>query len=183
VTTVASWRGPYGPIEHAGVRYGQKVHEFRRYAELPRLAGRTLEVALQVDPGEHDVIDDLRARGWRVRDPASVAADPNAFRRYVQASSAEFSVAQNIYVSSRCGWFSDRTTRYLASGRPAVVQDTGFTIPSGQGLLAFRTPDQALAQLRSLERDYERHAAAARALAEQHFDARAVIGALCEEVL
>ena len=185
VTTVASWRGPYGPIEHDGVRYGQKVHEFRRFQALPRLAGRELEVALQLDPGERDVIDTLRAQGWRVHDAVDMTSDPDAFRRYVQASSAEFSVAQNIYVRSRCGWFSDRTTRYLASGKPAVVQDTGFaaTLPTGEGLLAFSTPEEAVAALRSLSSRYDEHAAAARAIAAQHFDARVVIGALCEEVL
>ena len=76
-----------------------------------------------------------------------MAGDPDAFRAYVQGSGAEFSVAQGIYVETSSGWFSDRTTRYLASGRPVLVQDTGFsrTLPVGEGLVAFRTLDEAVA--------------------------------------
>src|SRR5262249_51131094 len=29
-TTVASWRGPYGPVEYGGRTFGLKVHEFRK---------------------------------------------------------------------------------------------------------------------------------------------------------
>ena len=85
--------------------------------------------------------------GWHVVDPKCVVPDPLAFRRYVQQSGAEFSVAQGIYVETQSGWFSDRTVRYLASGKPAVVQDTGWSrnYPSGQGLLRFRTVGEAVA--------------------------------------
>ena len=185
VTTVASWRGPYGPVEFDGIRYGQKVHEFRRYISLPRRSGRRLEVALAVDPGEAEVTDTLRESGWNVVEPAAAAGDPIAFRSYVQASAAEFSVAQQIYVATGSGWFSDRTTRYLASGRPAIVQDTGFSaeLPTGEGLLPFSTPEQAIARLAEFDRDFDRHAAAARAIAAEHFDSDAVIGRLLEEVL
>ena len=185
VTTVASWRGPYGPVDYDGVRYGQKVHEFRRFVSLPLRAGRRLEVALAVDPAEAEVANTLRASGWDVVEPLAAAGDPTAFRSYVQASAAEFSVAQQIYVATGSGWFSDRTTRYLASGKPAIVQDTGFSaeLPTGEGLLAFSTPDEAAARLAALERDFDRHAAAARAIAAEHFDSDLVIGRLLEEVL
>ena len=55
-------------------------------------------------------------------------------------------VAKNMYVASRSGWFSDRSICYLASGRPVLAQDTGFTpLPSGrQGLLALPTIDEAI---------------------------------------
>ena len=185
VTTVASWRGPYGPVEHAGVRYGQKLHELRKLTELPRLAGRELEVALAIDPVEEPAAQRLRDHGWAVVDPLPLTGDPASFRRYVQGSDAELSAAQGIYVHTSCGWFSDRTTRYLASGHPAIVQDTGFSaeLPVGDGLLAFSTPREALTALRSVERDYGRHASAARALAEEHFCSERVIGRLLEEVL
>ncbi|HZV75683.1 MAG TPA: hypothetical protein VFF79_18390 [Conexibacter sp.] len=185
VTTVASWRGPFGPVEHAGVRYGQKVHELRKLAELPRLADRELEIALAIDPVEEPAAQRLREDGWVVVDPRPLTGDPASFRRYVQGSDAELSVAQGIYVQTSCGWFSDRTTRYLASGRPAIVQDTGFSaeLPVGDGLLTFGTPREALAALRSVERDYAAHARAARALAEEHFDSARVIGRMLEEVL
>jgi hypothetical protein len=185
ITTVASWRGPFAPVEHAGVRYGQKLHELRKFATLPRLAGRALEIALTIDPVEEAAAQGLRDEGWEVVDPQPLTRDPESFRRYVQGSAAEFSVAQAIYVQTGCGWFSDRTTRYLASGRPAIVQDTGFTadLPFGAGLLTFGAPNEALAALRALECDYDEHARCARELAEEHFDSARVLGGMLEEVL
>jgi hypothetical protein len=185
VTTVASWRGPFGPIEHDGARYGSRAHELRRFAELPRRAGRELEIALAIDPPDDADAELLRGHGWTLVDPCSCTADPAAFRCYVQGSDAELAVAQEIYVQTGCGWFSDRTTRYLASGRPAIVQDTGFSaeLPVGAGLLAFTTPTQALAAIHAVERDHDEHARAARELAEEHFDSARVLGRVLEEVL
>jgi hypothetical protein len=185
VTTVASWRGPFGRLEHDGVRYGQKAHELRKVSGLPALAGRPLEIALQIDPVERREAERLQADGWAVVDPSVVASDPASFRAYVQGSAAEFSVAQGIYVETGSGWFSDRTTRYLASGKPAVVQDTGFSddLDGGEGLIPFTTLADAAAGLRSLERSYDDHARAARALAAERFASDVVLGRLLEEVL
>ena len=103
----------------------------------------------------------------------------------MQASGAEFSVAQGIYVETESGWFSDRSTRYLASGRPVLVQETGFTrtLPAGEGVLAFRTPDEAAAGARAIADDYDHHARAARAVAEEFFDSDKVLAALLEEAV
>lgn len=176
-TTVASWRGPYGPVEHDGRTYGLKVHQFRRFLEVPARARGTFELALDIHPADAADRATLIAHGWRIIDPGAVAASPEAFRRYVQASGAEFSVAQGIYVETESGWFSDRTVRYLASGKPALVQDTGFSrnLPTGEGLLAFRTLDEAIDGARRIARDYDRHCRAARALAEQYFSADVVL--------
>jgi hypothetical protein len=102
----------------------------------------------------------------------------------VQGSAAEFSAAQGIYVETQCGWFSDRTVRYLASGKPALVQDTGFSrnLPTGEGLIAFRTLDEAVAGVRSIVSDYQCHSLAARAIAEEYFDSDKVLGSLLDEV-
>jgi len=110
--------------------------------------------------------------------------NPDAFRRYVQASGGEFSVAQGIYVETGSGWFSDRTTRYLASGKPALVQDTGFSrrLPVGEGLVPFQTLDEAVAGAARIAADYENHCRTARAIAEEHFDSDRVLGRLLEEV-
>ena len=98
-------------------------------------------------------------------------------------SGAEFSVAQGIYVETESGWFSDRTVRYLASGKPALVQDTGFSrnYPTGEGLVAFRTMDEAVTGAERITRDYDEHARAARAIAETYFDSDRVLGQLLEE--
>jgi len=183
-TTVASWRGPYGPVTFGGRTYGLKVHEFRKLLELPRRCRQSFEVALDIHPADEKDLTALRANGWRVVDPRAVAGDPAAFHRYVQGSSAEFSVAQGIYVDTNSGWFSDRTVRYLASGKPALVQDTGFgrNLPVGEGLLAFQALDEAADGAERIARDYDRHCRAARAIAEEHFDSGKVLGRLLREV-
>lgn len=182
-TTVASWRGGYGPIEADGHRFGLKVHEFRKFLELPRRASQTFEIALAIDPADHRDRGALLDNDWRLVDPAEAAGDPLRFRRYVQESGAEFSVAQGLYVDTRSGWFSDRTVRYLASGKPVLVQDTGFddALPVGDGLLAFGTLDDALAGARAIASDYPRHASAARRVAEEHFDSDQVIERLLDD--
>ena len=181
-TTVASWRGPYGPVTFGGRTYGQKVHQFRKFVELPRRVAADFELALDIHPAEVDDLSLLRSNGWRLAEPKAVAGTPEAFREYVRGSSAEFSVAQGVYVDTRSGWFSDRTTRYLAAGRPALVQDSGFSrnLPCGEGLVPFTNVDEAAAGAERIARDYETHCAAARAVAEQCFDARAVLKRLLD---
>jgi hypothetical protein len=183
-TTVASWRGPYGPVSLEGHALGLKVHEFRRFVDLPRLAAGDFEIALDIHPAEETDLALLHDRGWRVVDPKRAAGTPDLFRRYIQQSGAEFSVAQGVYVHTRSGWFSDRTVRYLASGKPALVQDTGFTrhYPSGLGLVAFSTVEEAAAGARAIARDYASHCRAARSIAEEYFAAYRVLGKLLTEV-
>jgi hypothetical protein len=127
----------------------------------------------------------LERRGWRVVDPADVARDPDAFREYVRGSWAEFSVAKGAYVATSSGWFSERTARYLASGRPALVQDTGLSrvLPVGEGLLTFRTLDEAVAGARRIAEDYERHRLAARRIAEAHLDSDELLSRFLEDAL
>jgi hypothetical protein len=182
-TTVATWRGPYGPVQYSGRTFGLKVHEFRRFIEVPELVPQTFEIALDIHPAEEKDLRLLHQHGWRLVDPQVVVPDPDAFRRYVQGSGAEFSVAQGVYVETRSGWFSDRTVRYLASGKPALIQDTGFSrnYPVGEGLVPFSTPEEAIAGAGRIGSDYEEHCRAARALAEEYFDSDKVLGQFVEE--
>jgi hypothetical protein len=185
-TTVGAWRGAFGPVEHEGRTYGLKVHEFRKVIELPRrVADGEFEIALDIHPGDAADREALVANGWHLTDPREEVPGPLEFRRYVQRSGAEFSVAQGIYVDTGSGWFSDRTVRYLASGKPALVQDTGFgrNHPVGEGLLAFRTLDEAVAGARRIIEDYAQHATAARQLAEEQFDSDVVLPRFLEEAL
>lgn len=183
-TTVAAWRGPYGTVEHAGRSLGPKAHEFRRFLPLPERAPGPFELAVDIHPADAGDRAALSHHGWLLADPGAVAGDPQAFRRYVRGSAAECSVAQGMYVETGTGWFSDRTTRYLGSGRPALVQDTGFAdiLPTGDGLVAFTTLDEAAQGARRILADEAHHAAAARQLAEEHFASDVVLGRLCEEV-
>ena len=182
-STIASWRGSYGPAQYAGRSYGLKAHEFRKFVELPRRVEQRFEIALDIDPADKRDLVALRDLGWHVVDPGVAASGPVAFREYVRASGAEFSVAQGVYVETQSGWFSDRTVRYLASGRPVLVQDTGFgrNYPVGEGLLAFRTMDEAVAGAERIARDHAEHCRAAREIAEAFFDSDRVLGRLLEE--
>jgi hypothetical protein len=175
--------GPYGPVRYAGTTYGLKAHEFRKFIELLRRVRQRFEIALDIDPADERDLVALRGHGWHVIDPKVVASGPVAFRRYVQASGAELSVAQGIYVETESGWFSDRTVRYLASGKPALVQDTGFSrnYPVGEGPVAFRTMEEAVVSAERIARDYAEHGRAARAIAEAYFDSDRVLGRLLEE--
>lgn len=181
-TTVGSWRGPFGPITIEGRTYGLKVHEFRSIIELPTIAAHDFELALDIHQGDAADRGSLIANGWQLVDPREVAVDPVRFRAYVQGSAAEFSVAQGVYVTTRSGWFSDRTVRYLASGRPALVQDTGFgrLLPTGDGLIGFRTLADAARGADDIVARYDEHAAAARRIAVEHFAAEVVLSRFCE---
>ncbi len=179
-TTVASWRGAFGPPQHRGRTFGVKAHQFRRLADLPERAAETFEVALDIAPADAADRALLEGHGWQLVDPREVAGTAEAFRSYVQGSGAEFSVAQGVYVDTRTGWFSDRTVRYLASGKPALVQDTGSPVPAGEGLVTFKTPQEASDGARRIVDDYEAHSRAARALAEEAFDHARVLGRLLE---
>ena len=184
-TTVSSWRTPFGAVEWDGVTYPLKHHEFRRVFELPRRIPEVeFRLALDIHPAEEPDLVALRANGWQLIDPRSVAADPETYRCFVQASGAEFSVAQGVYVHARSGWFSDRTVRYLAAGRPVIVQDTGLghRLPIGQGLMTFRTLDEAQAAANLVAADRVGHAEAARAIAEEHFAADRALAPLVDTV-
>lgn len=180
-TTVATWRAPFGPIAWEGREYGLKVHEFRKLIELPQRTPVRFELALEIHSDDAADREALELHGWRIVDPHRVAGTPDAFREYVRSSGGEFSVAQGVYVDTRSGWFSDRTTRYLACGRPALVQDTGFseTIPVGDGLVAFSTLAEAVAGARDIAERYEEHCHAARAVAEREFDSDRVLAQFC----
>ena len=183
-TTVASWRGGYGRVEHAGRLHGLKAHEFRKVVDLARRSPHVFELALDIDPADAEDRAALVAAGWSLVDPAKLTADPESYRRYIQESGAEFSVAQGIYVETGSGWFSDRTAHYLASGRPALVQHTGINghLPIGKGLLTFATLDEAIQGADAIMDDYPAHSEAARALAERYLDADVVLGRLLEHL-
>ncbi len=179
LTTVGHWRA-YGSIEHDGVLYGQKAHTLRALLELPRRSGARFALALGIHPDERRDLAALDEHGWELVDPARVAHTPDAYAAFVRGSWAEFGLAKSGYAAARCGWFSDRSVCYLASGRPVLALDTGFTpdIPTGDGLLAFSTVDEAVAGVQTLRDGYEHHRRAARLLAEDVFASDRVLGRL-----
>ena len=183
-TTIAAWRGPYGPVESGGKRYGLKVHEFRKLLELPRRVAASFELALDIHPDDALDRKALEDHGWHIVDPRLAVPDPDSFRGYVQQSGAEFSVAKEIYVETRSGWFSDRSVRYLASGKPALVQDTGLDrhYPVGEGLMTFGCVDEAVQGAERIIGNYPAHSKAARRIAEEYFDSEKVLGRLIRDI-
>jgi hypothetical protein len=183
LTTVANWRG-YGSIEHGGVLYGQKAHSWRPMFPLPTLTDEKFTVALAIHPRESADLAALARNGWTLLDPAQVADSPVHYQQFIQGSKAELGIAKSGYVLSRCGWFSDRSVCYLASGRPVIAQDTGFGrhLPTGEGLFSFNKVDEVLTAIGSLNQDYARHAKSARGIAEECFASDKVLGRLLERV-
>lgn len=184
-TTVASWRSPYGQLELGGRTMGLKHHQFRRLIELPeRVEGATFEIALEIHAGDDADRQALEGHGWKIVDPRAMTATPAGFRDYVSASGAEFSVAQGVYAESGSGWFSDRTAAYLASGRPALVQDTaiGGELSPGEGMLTFSTLEEAVVGARRIIADPSRGGTAARRFAERRLDSDLVLGRLLSAI-
>jgi hypothetical protein len=179
-TTVMQWDS-YPPREYGGRRFGMKSDSFQPYVDLPQRASGPFELALGSASAPRDA---LRARGWSVVDPLPVTRDPWTYQEYIRSSRAEFSVAKHGYVTSRSGWFSERSACYLAAGRPVITQDTGFSrhIPTGAGLLAFDDVEDALAAVADVNRRYSQHCAAARELAAAYFDSDLVLTRLLEAV-
>ena len=177
-TTVMQWDS-YPPLEIAGVRYGMKSTSFELIRELPKLVDEQLEIALG---GANAPRDSLKEIGWKLVNPLAVTHDPWTYQDYVQKSFGELSVAKHGYVASRSGWFSERTACYLAAGRPAVVQDTGFSqhIPCGLGLIAFCDRQSAIEGIENATMNYKSHCRAARELAETYFDSSKVLDELLE---
>ena len=182
-TTVGNWRG-YGSIVWNGKRYGQKAHSLRTIVALPELTSERLALALAIHAEETEDLSSLRRHGWELLDPRRVAGTPQRYADFVSGSKGELGLAKEGYVESRCGWFSDRSACYLASGRPVVAQETGFSrhLPVGEGLLSFTTAEEGAAAIDEIGADYGRHAAAARALAEDVLDSDRVLAALLERV-
>jgi hypothetical protein len=181
LTSVGHWRS-YGSITHQGRTYGQRAHSLRPLFGLPLRTEERFVLALAIHPDEKEDLAALERNRWRLVDPQRVAGTPAAYREFIRGSKAELGVAKSGYVISRCGWFSDRSACYLASGRPVLAQETGFNqaLPTGEGLLVFRDMEEAVAGIESLRANYRRHAARARAVAVEHLDSDKVLSRLLE---
>ena len=179
-TTVMQWDS-HPPGVLGDLRYGMKSDSFMPYLELPQRAGRIFELAVGSASAPREL---LQSRGWHLRNPLEPTRDPWAYRDYIRESKAEFSVAKHGYVVTRGGWFSERSAAYMASGRPVLTQETGFSdrLPSGEGVVAFSTPDEAAAGAEDINARYESHCRSARDVIEEFFDSRKVLGALVESL-
>lgn len=180
-STIATWENKGKDVEFGGETYRWSKHvNFLHYLPVPKRCGVDFEVAMN-PPGEREAAL-LRDNHWRTVDPLAVSADLDDYVRFVRDSRGEFTVAKDVYVRPRSGWFSDRSVCYLAAGRPVITQETGFSkfIPSGKGLLAFNHLDEACDAVRAVNRDYPAHCRAAREIAREFFDAEKVLARMIE---
>lgn len=199
-TTVCNWQQTGRDVEYEGETYfWSKDREFLKFIHLPRLIPQPVELAMGLaDPrfvrpvGEAvpastvtpQVRERLEASGWRLVDAHAFTTDPWAYRDYIRASRGEFTVAKDLNVRFRSGWFSERSACYLAAGRPVITQDTGFgrTLPTGEGLFAFNTMEDIVAAFDAINRDYQRHSGAARAIAEDYFRAEKILATMLADL-
>ena len=179
-TTITTWKNKGKDIEYNGdTYYWTKDREFEKFLDLPRRRPVPFELATTVT---EDIQKLLRDNGWNRTDSIHISRNPERYRRYIQESRGEFTIARDQYVRPKTGWFSDRSVCYLAAGRPVITQETGFSkyVPTGRGLFGFRTMDDILAAVDAIESDYASQSRAAREIAAEYFAAEKVVGSLME---
>jgi len=175
-TTVASFSNKGKDVTWQGETYQWSKHtNFLRFLDLPRYTPQPFRLAMKPESPETEAR--VRAAGWDLIDPGPTSRDLDGYRAFIQQSRGEFTVAKDIYVRPRSGWFSDRSVCYLAAGRPVVTQDTGFGkfVETGSGLFAFSTMDEAVEALARINRDYAAHSAGAHRVAAEAFGAEPVL--------
>lgn len=176
-STVMQWDS-YPCREYGGRMFGMKSKSFEDYWELPKVCeGVELCLALA---GSEVPREKLRQHGWHLLDATQVTRESEDYRALIQQSLGEFTVAKHGYVVGRSGWFSERSCCYLASGRPVITQETGFSewMETGTGVVPFEDFDSARAAVADVVERYEVHAEAARSVAEKYFDAEDVLESL-----
>jgi hypothetical protein len=181
-STVGTWANVNKDVRFdRRIYYWSKHVNFLRVLDLPRLTSQPLELALETVDGRTRKL--LLGRGWHLADAYEKSRDTDVYRQHIYASRGEFTVAKDLVARTRSGWFSDRSVCYLAAGKPVVTQETGFStyVPTGRGLFAFHTAEEAAAALEEINRDYALHCQAARDVAVGSFDSDKVLGELCRE--
>jgi hypothetical protein len=184
-TTIGKWEHTADRhLEFEGRQFlSSKGVEWMKMLDLPRRTTWNMELGMQAMPA--DVRTLFESHGWRLTDPESASISCGAYGDFIRAASGEFTVAKEIYRGLPSGWFSDRSSAFLASGRPVVAQASGFDrwLPTGEGLFSFQTIDEAAAALNAIANDYAHHSRAARDIAEKHLEAEIVLGRLLGRIL
>lgn len=182
-TTIGNWRQPWREVTFKGEVYRwSKDLEFQKVLDLPSRVQGPFELALSSFTEDDRRM--LEGKGWRIRPALGLSSDLDVYRRYIGGSRGEFTVAKEQNVRLRSGWFSDRAVTYLAAGRPVINQETAFSrgLPTGEGLFAFSSMDEALGAVEAINSDYERHRQAARKIAREFFSHEVVLGRLVRDL-
>jgi hypothetical protein len=183
-TTIGNWKQTGKDVEYRGeVYYWSKHHEWLKFIDLPRRTTQRFEAALNID--DEDDRQKLLSNGWSVISPITWSTDVlRAYPDYIRQSRGSWTVSKDQNTRLRTGWFSDREATYLASGKPVIAQETGFskTLPTGRGLFQFSNMDEILAAIDTINSHYRAHCDAAREIANEYFDARKVANALLSDI-
>lgn len=175
-SSVLNWES-YAGCEFGGRTFEMKSASFMPFMQLPEKSGARLELAVGSKDAPRRT---MRRNGWSILDPREPTRTPWTYQDYIRQSKGEFGIAKHGYVVTRSGWFSERSAAYLASGRPVVVQETGFSdwLDADMGVRSFNTPEEAVAALEDVDSAYEAHCRAAREVAAEYFDYRKVLASL-----
>lgn len=179
-TSVMQWDS-YRVQEWQGQVFGMKSASFQAYENLPQYSQEQFQLAMGSASAPRD---QLSTMGWQILDPLGVSRTPDDYQTFIQNSKGEWSIAKAGYVLSQSAWFSERSAGYLASGRPVIVQDTGFSkfLDTGMGVLAFNNIEEALTALDEVNVAYDQHCRAAREIAANYFEASKVLNQLLEMI-
>jgi hypothetical protein len=180
-TTIMTWNAFKGKLVYNGIEYKSKGSEFEKIINLPCHVDIHFKVAVG---GLNAPIESLLNHGWEVVDGLEVSKTPDQYKKFIASSRGEVSPAKHVYVAMRSGWFSCRSACYLASGRPVIIQETGFEkfIPTGEGLFSFKTIEDILISVDTINSDYEKHSRAARATANEFFTADKILAKLIADL-
>jgi hypothetical protein len=182
-TTIGNWQQQWREVEFQGeIYHWSKHHEFMKVLDLPSRTNQIFELALsRYTEADRQM---LESKGWKVRDALDFSMDLDDYQRYVAGSRGEFTVAKDQNVRLRSGWFSDRAVTYLGAGRPVVTQATGFSnvLPTGEGLLAFSTLEEAVQAIERINSNSEGHCRAACEIARDYFSHDVVLTRLLADI-
>jgi hypothetical protein len=182
-TTILTWENKGKNIVFEGNSYVWSKHtNFLRFVDVPKRTGDKFCLAML--PPEADVERQISKAGWMFTDSRPVSASLDAYAEFIRSSCGEFTVAKDIYVRPNSGWFSDRSVCYLASGRPVITMETGFSrfYPVGEGLFAFSTIPDVEAAVAEVRTNYAAHSRRARELAGAYFGSASVLSRLLGQV-
>lgn len=180
-STIMNWKS-YDSVEYNGVTYGQKDLEFEKFISLPTMVNAPVAVA--VSGLSEEKSQTLKQHGWLISSAQKVTLSFDSFRSFITNCKGEFSVCKNVYTATRSGWFSDKSAAYMASGRPVVVQETGFSeyLPTGEGLFAVDNVEEARNAIELIESNYKKHAEKAREIAFEYLEAKVILKNFLKEL-
>jgi hypothetical protein len=183
ITSITQWNWGKDLVFDGTTVNNSKRDAYLRFLDLPRHCSAKFLLAANMHPkdlsGDREI---LIEHGWTLVHPHQCVRTVAQYHGFIRESVAEFGCAKSVYTALRTGWFSDRSAAYLASGRPVLAEDTGFSdhLPTGSGLFAFATLEQAAGAVDELLRNYPRHQKAAREIAETYLSTEHVLAKMVD---